>query len=439
MSGRSRAMGILVGLVAVLWVGLPTAVWAFHAPPVVFNLEAKEGYISTPDGGQTYMWGFTALGGGFRYPGLTIDVKEGDHVQVNLTNSLPEPVSMVFFGQEGVTHQEPVYETVGSRLTLRSFAQEAAPNGGTVTYEFDAERPGTFYYQSGTHPEMQIDMGLIGGLIVRPPQYDPGTTKEAYYTSDSGYDREFLLILSAIDPVQHDRVERGEAYQASSYLAAYWFVNGRSFPDTVAPDGVSHLPAQPMSGLVWMHPGERVLLRMLVLDRDVHPFHHHGNHATVIAHNGRLLQSDPLSVNTADLAVDRFTQSIHAGETFDAIYTWRGHDLGWDVYGHADATTTPLATQESPTGHGEALPVKILDNTGTGTNPTDPALGLLYGEFYSGSPFLGQKGELPVTNTTFNSPQGEHYMMFHSHHETELQNFDEGPGGLLTQIQILPH
>lgn len=418
--------------------------WDSAAEAATFNLLATNGYISTPDGGQTYVWGF-AGGGLLQYPGPIIEVTEGEEVVVILTNNLPDPdgagplsadpVSLVFFGQEGVSNSDPVYEVVGDKSTLRSLAAEAAPGGGSVTYTFTAKRAGTYYYQSGTYPHKQIDMGLVGGMIVRPAGYNSDSNKRAYSTDDSAYDREYLLMLSAIDPVQHDRVEVGLPYQASSYLPAYWFINGRSFPDTIAGDGASYLPHQPMGSLVQMYPGERILFRMVTLDRDVHPFHHHGNHATVIAHNGRLLQSDPAAV-LADLAVDRFTQSIHAGETFDAIYTWVGRDLGWDVYGHLAGAT--LKPQESPTGHGESLPVFFPDSTTTGTDPIDPTIGLKYGEFYSGSPFLGQKGELPSTHTSFNQ-HGEHYMMFHSHHEVELQNFDEGPGGILTQIMILSH
>ena len=93
---------------------------------------------------------------------------------------------------------------------------------------------------------------------------------------------------------------------------------------------------------------------------------------------------------------------------------------------------------DAPLGHGEHLPLYVPDSTTTGTDPVDPTMGLMYGEFYSGSPFLGKTGEMPSGHTSFNH-SGEHYMMFHSHHEVELQNFDEGPGGILTQIMILSH
>ncbi|MBA7661076.1 hypothetical protein ES703_69088 [subsurface metagenome] len=53
-----------------------------------FNLTAKDGYITTPDGGSYYMYGYALNNGTMQYPGPTMDVNEGDTVTVNLTNAL---------------------------------------------------------------------------------------------------------------------------------------------------------------------------------------------------------------------------------------------------------------------------------------------------------------------------------------------------------------
>ncbi|GAI71715.1 unnamed protein product, partial [marine sediment metagenome] len=68
-----------------------------------FNLTARDGYITTPDGGSYLMWGYALNGGTMQYPGPTMDVNEGDTVTVNLTNQLNVPVSIVFPGNVGVT------------------------------------------------------------------------------------------------------------------------------------------------------------------------------------------------------------------------------------------------------------------------------------------------------------------------------------------------
>ncbi|MBI3595407.1 MAG: multicopper oxidase domain-containing protein [Nitrospirae bacterium] len=398
------------------------------------HLKAKKGFITEPDGNGVPMWGFTQ-DGNFRYPGPTIEVNQNEVVNVYLQNiDVPEPVSIVFFGQEGVSNQDPVYVTndgltttlPGDKRTLRSMAAEALPGGAEILYTFTASKAGTYYYQSGTHADEQIDMGLFGGIIVRPTGYNAATNKIAYANcSNCGYDREFLFLLSAVDSIQHNRVEAGLPYESTSYMPSYWFINGRSFPDTLEetyPES-AQFQSQPMNALVKSYPGEKLLFRTITLDRDIHPFHHHGVHALVLAKNGKLLQSAS-SAPLADLAVLQFSQSVPVGETADSIWSWDANDpsapqmggshetmLGYDIYGNDQNNLIPVAI------------------------PQD--LALVHGPFYSGSPYLGKTGDLPVAETAVSlNHGGEHYMIFHSHHEIELTNFDETPGGMMTQIMI---
>ena len=64
-----------------------------------FNLTARADYISTADGNSIYNWGYANGAGAMQYPGPTLIVNQGDTVTVNLTNTLPVPVSIVFPGQ----------------------------------------------------------------------------------------------------------------------------------------------------------------------------------------------------------------------------------------------------------------------------------------------------------------------------------------------------
>ena len=69
-----------------------------------FNLTASTGYITTGDGGSLLVWGYGVNGGLAQYPGPTLIVNQGDLVTITLSNTdIPEPVSMIFPGQEGVT------------------------------------------------------------------------------------------------------------------------------------------------------------------------------------------------------------------------------------------------------------------------------------------------------------------------------------------------
>src|SRR5215471_2246228 len=94
-----------------------------------FNLVANTGYEDTPDGNSIFMWSYANHDAPdndhFQTPGPVLCVTEGENVVVNLTNTLPEPVSIVFSGQEGVTANG------GSAGLLTS---EAGASGGTVSY-----------------------------------------------------------------------------------------------------------------------------------------------------------------------------------------------------------------------------------------------------------------------------------------------------------------
>src|SRR3990170_3642413 len=125
------------------------------------NLTAKEDHISTADGGSVYLWGYANGADRAQYPGPVLIADEGATVVINLTNSLPPAagnVSILFPGQQ-------VTATGGVAGLL---TREASSGGGTVSYQFTASAPGTYLYRSGTNPEIQAEMGLIGALIIRP-------------------------------------------------------------------------------------------------------------------------------------------------------------------------------------------------------------------------------------------------------------------------------
>ena len=169
-----------------------------------FALTASSGHISAADGISLHVWGYTETGGPrqVQYPGPTLIVSEGATVSITLTNDLDQPTSIVFPGQEGVT-TDPGDPGVPGLLT-----QEAEANGGTVTYQFAASRPGTYHYHSGTRPDLQVEMGLVGALIVRPAGFDP-ENPTAYGGPDSAYDHEYLFLFTEMDYQIHLLVEFG--------------------------------------------------------------------------------------------------------------------------------------------------------------------------------------------------------------------------------------
>lgn len=360
-----------------------------------FNLRATDDHLTTPDGNILYMWGFADMNGNNSYqnPGPVLCVNEGDTVTVNLTNDLPENVSIIFPGQTGVT---------ASGGTAGLFTAEAAPST-TVSYSFVASQPGTFIYESGTNPHKQVQMGLYGAMVVRPSMGANYVYNDA--ATEFNPDREYLLILHDIDPVLHLTVERGEPYDVTQIWDRYWTINGRSFPDTIAANNVPWLPNQPYSSLVQVEPYDATnnplpaLIRYANAGFENHPFHPHGNNLTIIGRDGRQLQG---------AEYETFTTTIGSGQTYDAFVVWENVEA-W----------TP----------GNPVPVQIpgLYNQVFKDDAT----------FYSGSPYLGEQDDLLVGVTTYNEC-GEFYYPWHSHALNEFQNFDEGFGGLATLWRVDP-
>lgn len=411
-----------------------------------YNLTARDDFISTSDGNSHYTWGY-AHGTAFvmQYPGPTLIVNQGDTVRIVLNNTLPVPVSIVFPGQHGVT------ASGGSPGVLTREAP-AAPIGQNVvvggpTYSFVAEEPGTYLYHSGTNADLQVEMGLVGAIIVRPAgfAYGNGTShpnRKAYRQAGTQYDRENLFLLTEMDPAVHWKVY-GQVYagqpvavDTTTIRPSMWFINGRNAPDTQLDEYVYWLPTQPYNAVPRMHAGEKLLMRVVNAGRELHPFHHHGNHATPIARDGRVLSSNPADLTLApDLSAPDFTVRSVPGQTMDLIFEWTGKGIGWDVYGTTNIhphTCTPDADGFDPASrewcadHNKPIPVTIPS-----------LLDISAGEHYSGSPFLGLAGSLPQGHPGLNANAG-YYHMWHSHNEKEITTDDIFPGGMMTMLIIEP-
>jgi FtsP/CotA-like multicopper oxidase with cupredoxin domain len=370
----------------------------------VIDLWAKEGYLSTPDGNSIYFRGFSkTTGGPAQLPGPNLVVRQWQPVTVNLMNTLDEPVSISFPGQAGVLSGGQPVQPQYSGGQLLSFVNHALP-GQMVSYTFTPAYPGTFIYESGTNPHKQVPMGLYGGLVVRPGDYDPANRKTAYGTgTDTEFDREYLLITGEIDPELHRAVEEGKPYLISKFKPRYWTLNGRCAPDTMMMDNVAYLPHQPYSSMITACPGEKVLLRYIGAGIENHPLHPHGNHTRVVGLDGRLLRN-----GYTDLSHRRFTVLVRAGQTYDQIFEW--HGLGY--------------TPQNP------IPTTL-------PNIRNMGIGDAGWTMWSGSPYLGVKGDIPKGVTSFNE-SGEYYFMLHSHEEVQITNWGEFPGGMMTMVAIYP-
>jgi hypothetical protein len=462
----------LVLAVGGLLAALPLASARAAVPGITgpqFNLVASADYVSQPDGAMIYSWGYGCDGapGGFapfpgtcpamQLPGPTLIVREGDTVTVVLRNALPPAAgntSIVF----------PGFSVTATGGVQGRLAQEAA-SGQTVTYSFVAATPGTHAYHSGTQADLQVEMGLFGAIVVlpaAPPAACGNLTNRfslstaAYDNAGTCYDREYLFQLSELD----SRIHAAALAQVQACAAApcpqiavrtepyhpnYFLMNGRSMPDLMDTAYAPSYPRQPYNANPHMHPGEKVLMRIVGQGRWQHPFHFHGNHARVLARDGNLIVS---AVDGTSLAGPLlFTTPTVSGQTQDQVFTWTGKGLNWDVYNHhvgdGVACVPDASGYHSVVGspnygewcadHDKPIPV----------TPPDPTI-VAIGQWYGGTPYLGiqSTGAFTATNeppgTLNQNPEAGYAYMWHSHNEREITTNDVFPGGMMAMLLIDP-
>ncbi len=209
-----------------------------------------------PDGSTVPMWGFASCDADWvacgtpTAPGPQIELSTTDTLTIHLENGLLTPVSMVVPGQGDAG--DPVWTTDAlGRRRVQSFTHETAP-GARADYTVGPLRAGTYLYQSGTHPSIQVPMGLYGAFVVRP---EPGlgclSGVPAYEGLESCHDADAVLLLSEIDPWLNAAIDAAgadvTAYPSTIDYAPSWFlVNGEASAPMPAGD-----------------PGDNVLLRFL--------------------------------------------------------------------------------------------------------------------------------------------------------------------------------
>ena len=371
-----------------------------------FSLTAQSGYIQMPDMNTMYMWSFAPTGGGFQHPGPNLCVDEGDTVTVTLTNSLPNYLSaatrasIIFPGQENVQANGALAQP---DLANNSLTNSIGP-GGSITYSFVASKPGTFIYESGTDPKLQVAMGLFGALIVRPAMGG----NFVYNRADSRFtpEEDFMALLSEVDPFQHQAVEMNKQYNMNNYRARYWLINGRGFPDSIADNFASWLPTQPYGALARIHPFGAghpypAVERFINVGTEEYPFHPHGNNGLMIGRDGNPLESS----SGQDLSYEKFAFNVGPGQTWDSIFRW------YDAENYS-----------------ESNPVTV---------PSPDLVNLTLGMFYSGSPYLGKMETLPPGANTLNQC-GEYYIISHNHALFQLDAFGQTMSGPITYLRIDP-
>lgn len=205
-------------------------------------LSAKRTTKAMPDGKIVPMWGFASCivpDGGSPSNGATWSCPEASvpgpdlsrvgtgPMNIYVYNQLPTAVSLMVPGQlAGGGIGSP--EMAGDRV--RSLVPETAP-AQTRLYSWTSVRTGTYLYESGTRPSVQVPMGLYGAITIKAAE------KQAYPAADTVFDAEKVVLFSEVDAVQNAAVDLAGnnvgAYPGTiGYNPKYFLINGLAFQNT---------------------------------------------------------------------------------------------------------------------------------------------------------------------------------------------------------------
>jgi hypothetical protein len=220
------------------------------------NLAAGPTTLTMPDGSIVPMWGYSCgavvtgstakcaalnpAATGWSPVIITVPTGATGGLSINLTNNLSflngnsVPTSIMIVGQVGgglgivadrTTTSSPAHLPQGTTWPVanipsttfvpppqgprvRSFGKEVAAGTTTLLPAWPLLKPGTYLLESGTHPSIQVPMGLYGILVVTAAPTAVAGVETAAGTAYPGvsYDAEVPLVFGEIDPVQNTTV-----------------------------------------------------------------------------------------------------------------------------------------------------------------------------------------------------------------------------------------
>jgi len=276
--------------------------------------------------------------------GKTINgLLEGDTLNIHLNNTLPVPVSIVIPGQLGGGDPVPAAPDALGRIRMQSMTHETAA-GATGDYSWTV-KAGTYMYQSGTNPSLQVPMGLYGALVVNatgavaevvdnttvpPTVITPAAAAQAYV--GQSFDSDAVLLFSEIDPVQNARVAAASSVaptQACTKLVDYETKGTAGYPCTIDYNPIYFMVNGQASidTLPAVAQGGKVLMRMLNAGSHTHTPAFVGAEFSIIADDGNLLP----------LAKQEATALLPAGKTLDAFVNAPLADITLKLFDHMPA------------------------------------------------------------------------------------------------------
>lgn len=309
-----------------------------------------------------------------------ITLPAGDStLAVTLVNRLAVPTSLVIAGQAlpadggaAVMAEDlvgpscdPATMAMPARMAcrVRSFTGETDPNASR-SYTFTRLRPGSFLLQSGTHPQAQVQMGLVALLRQDAAPLDL-TARRLYGAAASdgnaSFDVDATALLSEVDVAQHQRIQSTlgtDGQQAQwkgggstlAYAPRHFLINGRPL------DG-NNVAASDIG--VSAPNGARVVLRLAnaglqsrslmltngswrVLTEDGHPYAAPREQSTVLLPAGKTSDVAMLAANAGALG----TTAI-----IGALFDRRGGAAGADGGATGGQTARLAVTNAASVNH----------------------------------------------------------------------------------------
>jgi FtsP/CotA-like multicopper oxidase with cupredoxin domain len=245
------------------------------AGAVRFDLVAEADSKTMVDGTELTVWQFRDLyGSGPGQFGAGVMILEGEPVDITLYNDLDRPVSLWI----------PEVLTGGPSI---------AP-GSSHQYRFNAPGAGTYLFHDGVNGDLGRAMGLAGPMIGAPAEGG-----NQLFTNGPVFDRQYTLVLHELDDRVNQAVASGGDFDMDDYEPNYFFVNGLSYPNTIADEETK----------IAMHVGERVALRFVNAGLITNPMHFHGYHVEVATRN-RLVEQAVINKDTVLVDVDECVDVI---------------------------------------------------------------------------------------------------------------------------------
>ena len=270
----------------------------------------------------------------------------------------------------------------------------SVPAGRSFTYVYRPRDPGTYMYHCHVEDVEHVHMGMTGLMFVRPlkgPNYlynDPAGTMPDRSTR---FDREFAMFCSEVWAEAHWADAHIQLPEWSDYHADFALLNGRVYPDTLAPNapinaatsknaldvqtdtegdltfplGHPELKYQPQSSLVTCNAGDRVALRFANL----------GFRETAMTLSGipmRVVGRDATPMrgrDGTDTSYETETINMGPGESYDVLFTAPAHHGpgAYDTYMLYNRNFL-RSNNLAPGGFGgQATEVRVYPGTGTTT------------------------------------------------------------------------